>query len=1396
MNATVHFSITGKNKTVRAGRTLITAILLLSAVYNIWASNGCKAEDKSPAPSNALFVDSALHDKQIITKAYNNFKTENTYHLFSHGKPGMLFINNKWYNAPQIAAFIKMKVEGLGKTIKAINIYGCNFAQDKAGLQAVSYLEKNLGVSISASSNITGANGDWVLEIGKKQNIPELSLYPYNLQFSVVRGFDSSRFTLYNAVQNWGTPAGLFDQNEEVNSECFGIIRGLTTADWGFGYKLNTPALLSHFTINKRNDCCGTRATGGVFEVYLNGVLKYSSAPTSGNDDVLVFNIGANGVLGDEFRYVIKNGGSPTYGGDIMNISDFDVIAHTDTDGDGYNDLVDNDVDNDGILNTTECYAYEVGTVTSSNTTATATINGTAINATFTTDANGKIQTHASPNFVFAEGDTDANAGAVYKITFNQPIYDMSLYLGSLNYLNPDSKTVIGNFVITLNNGAVYNNVDFILKNPLNAPKKIMYNYNTVDYHALQPSIAGGDTQADAVVDFIGIPNTVGNGIKSVSFQLLQNNAGYIINSFARPLITMACDTDGDTLPDYLDTDADNDGCPDAIEGTRDYTYNDINDSGHIKTGSVDANGVPNGGLSQGLGSSRDSTTQASECNSCNTTSTLFTDADGDGVGDDCDLDNDNDGILDTTEGYCSTSTVFNWAAPNTDIIGNNPYSFGDIEVTATVQMDNPSECYVTNSTGTNGQFNGWVIPHNSQNPKVPIIAALNFSEPIILSSFQIGDIDGGSTASGGNNSERVTVNIKFADGTIYNLQPSDFTAGSSITYLGNNKFSGVGGGAPHNDPEVVLTVHPDLENVASIEVQYIMADTSSAAQSGNITLFNGLKKCNALDTDNDGTPDYLDTDSDNDGCPDAIEGTRTYTFNDIDASGKIKIGTVNASGIPNGGLSQGEGSSKNSTTQAEECNACNATSTLFTDSDADGVGNSCDLDNDNDGILDVNEGCHDTEFYGNNTSPVGDPDVVRISYPFETSALSPSNSNIANIITASTVSNISTSGVTATWNASESLNITGVNSSSLSEAIANNEYLQFSFKTITGNFDAYIDWFGLLNRVNTNPKFTATFAVSNNGFSGNSTILGTISQIAGEGGGTYPVGRRAFDNEDYYLTSNTTYTVRIYIYNIGGETVTLNFDDPILAFDYCNIDTDKDGILNYLDVDSDNDGCPDAIEGGGDFTASNLTSSSNLADADEGAVGTNGVPTNTGSPQANTTAVTTSETITLSSITALPTQPVCQGNTVQFTANATFTQVTNFGTTGSTSDDTNSAPTETGLIYKWYLASNPSTVLGATKTLQLSNVTTAMSGNVYKVEVTSPKNSCPQETTVTLTVNPLPTAPTSGGNKTECESSPIQTLTATATAPSGATVVWYTAATGGTVVTSPTRNTVGTVTY
>ena len=85
-----------------------------------------------------------------------------------------------------------------------------------------------------------------------------------------------------------------------------------------------------------------------------------------------------------------------------------------------------------------------------------------------------------------------------------------------------------------------------------------------------------------------------------------------------------------------------------------------------------------------------------------------------------------------------------------------------------------------------------------------------------------------------------------------------------------------------------------------------------------------------------------------------------------------------------------------------------------------------------------------------------------------------------------------------------------------------------------------------------------------------------------------------------------------------------------------------------------------------------------------------------------------------------------------------------------------------------------------------------------YYAEAVNTASTCvsPSRTAVVLTINATPTAPVSGGNKTECEASPIQTLTATATAPVGSTVRWYNAATGGNIVANPTLNTVGSITY
>ncbi|WP_166638530.1 Ig-like domain-containing protein [Maribacter spongiicola] len=153
-----------------------------------------------------------------------------------------------------------------------------------------------------------------------------------------------------------------------------------------------------------------------------------------------------------------------------------------------------------------------------------------------------------------------------------------------------------------------------------------------------------------------------------------------------------------------------------------------------------------------------------------------------------------------------------------------------------------------------------------------------------------------------------------------------------------------------------------------------------------------------------------------------------------------------------------------------------------------------------------------------------------------------------------------------------------------------------------------------------------------------------------------------------------------------------------------------------------------------------------------------------------------------------ITTQPaneaVCEGGTVSFdvVASGSGTIQWQLFDGSSWNDLTNTAP-HSGVT---------------TNTLTVANVTLAMSGNRYRAIASSPAASCSDATSdeAELTVNTAPPVPTSGGDITECEQDPLQTLTATATPPSGASIIWYDALTGGNVVASPTLNAVGTVTY
>lgn len=96
---------------------------------------------------------------------------------------------------------------------------------------------------------------------------------------------------------------------------------------------------------------------------------------------------------------------------------------------------------------------------------------------------------------------------------------------------------------------------------------------------------------------------------------------------------------------------------------------------------------------------------------------------------------------------------------------------------------------------------------------------------------------------------------------------------------------------------------------------------------------------------------------------------------------------------------------------------------------------------------------------------------------------------------------------------------------------------------------------------------------------------------------------------------------------------------------------------------------------------------------------------------------------------------------------------------------------------------------------IEFGHNTWRVSGLTASYQFISNPAGCPAQQSFKVNINPIPAAPVAN-NQTACADSPVQTLTAMATVPTGSSVVWYDAATAGNVVPAPTLNAVGTITY
>lgn len=234
-------------------------------------------------------------------------------------------------------------------------------------------------------------------------------------------------------------------------------------------------------------------------------------------------------------------------------------------------------------------------------------------------------------------------------------------------------------------------------------------------------------------------------------------------------------------------------------------------------------------------------------------------------------------------------------------------------------------------------------------------------------------------------------------------------------------------------------------------------------------------------------------------------------------------------------------------------------------DSDGDGIPDICDLDDDNDGILDTDECLAST---GSLISYFNSGNTTATSYIS------------TNIVGANSLAG---KGLTAAivGGSQNYMRLNTIDATNEAAAIANNEYIEYS---ITPNKYIALQEVGYYSPFEAANTYNFSLRVSTDNFSTNTLIHGNYKYEPNKGDLNILV-----DGGIFYMEPSKTYRFRVYFYNVkGGSSAEIIHDDfKLNGFIEC--DTDGDGIPDRLDLDSDNDGCLDAIEGGANFDTADL---------------------------------------------------------------------------------------------------------------------------------------------------------------------------------------------------------------
>ncbi|MCD8443810.1 beta strand repeat-containing protein, partial [Tenacibaculum finnmarkense] len=923
-----------------------------------------------------------------------------------------------------------------------------------------------------------------------------------------------------------------------------------------------------------------------------------------------------------------------------------------DFDGDSVLNKDDLDDDNDGILDTDECSAIPLAEATlifdennpPNPSKKYSNVQSSGLNATVSFSGSGNV---APATFLasdvltlFANGGINGTETITFDFSdnpLNEVCFDIIHISGT-----PASGGDEIEFYATTESGVQ-------LTNPVLKPKKTPSTYNL-----LNGTSTGSTTpnMAQAIADNLTGYSDLGvsftsdvDKIKSITLlwrDLASNVATHGIGfrniDMTRNAALNCPNTDGDAYTDNFDLDSDNDGCSDAYEAgattdtTADYQFPDVdaNNDGLVDAVDADGDGTPNytATLSQVI----DGTRSCPDVDPCIVTGTvggtaLSDDYDGDGISNFCDLDDDNDGILDVNEKK-SCGFVANPSFESPDNGNRGIDAFNDAF---------PTGAWL-NSSGTAGYFTSDKTPYDlfPDNITDTVLSDLPASEGTGYIGFHSNDGPGGELLP--NEVFRNNLISNLLIGTTYEFKFDAYritAPGSSFFSIfanpGTVKLFGIREGAnptltnASQDSNALIEALPGVDllgesaainnttqwNTYSFEFtpvnnyDRILIAVESAPGISSYLFFDNIDVFCIVDTDKDGTPDYLDLDSDNDGCSDALEGAQTtLTLASVDGKG-ILTGAVDANGVPtivSGGQADVSGADPAITggqcdddgdgvlNKDDKCNGFDDKA----DNDTDLVPDGCDLDDDNDGILDSVECTLSFVNFSSNTRfGVGLGEVaIDGSIDVSTRFSLPAGSVIINYENLST----RTRGGQPAVSASQPTTFTITGTVPVYVAIRHG-----------GDLSGVNSYDGIESLDNVTYNFTSTLET---GYT--DSVLANNYQVISDASSDG-------NNADKFRWQSSSFVSK---FKVVTSRRTLN-NNYRLELAICK-DTDSDGTPDYLDRDSDNDGCSDALEG----AQTTLT----LASVDgkgilTGAVDANGVPTIVNGGQADVSSTDASVT-------------------------------------------------------------------------------------------------------------------------------------------------------------------------